>query len=130
MIKMERPKTNDAGFCDEDFSSTEHRPWGFFTVLWEENGVKTKRIGVAPGGSLSLQYHRHRMETWTVLSGNGEVVVGDDTFAAGPGDRFEIPPLTPHRASSETGMTFFELQSGEYLGEDDIVRLEDKYNRQ
>ena len=122
-------KTNNDGYRDENFAATEHRPWGFFTVLWEERRVKTKRIGVAPGGALSLQYHRYRRETWTILSGEGSVRVGDETFPAKPGDRFEIPPLVPHRASSESGMTFFELQSGEYLGEDDIVRIEDKYDR-
>ena len=117
------------GYIDEDFEQTEHRPWGFFTVLWEETGVKTKRIGVAPGGELSLQYHRHRSEVWTILSGEGKVRIGDEVFHAKEGDRFEIPALAPHRASSETGMTVFELQRGEYLGEDDIVRLEDKYDR-
>ena len=117
------------GFTDEAYPQTEHRPWGFFTVLWEERGVKTKRIGVAPGGSLSLQYHRHRSEVWTILSGEGRVTVGDEEYIARPGDRFEIGALVPHRASSDAGMTFFEIQRGEYLGEDDIVRLEDKYDR-
>lgn len=116
-------------FSYEDYAQTERRPWGFFTVLWEERGAKTKRIGVAPGGALSLQYHLHRSETWTILSGEGSVTVGDTVFPAKKGDRFYIPKGTLHRASSETGMIFFEVQSGDYLGEDDIVRTKDKYNR-
>ena len=125
----ETKKTADPGYIDEDYPQTEHRPWGFFTVLWEERGVKTKRIGVAPGGALSLQYHRHRSEVWTILAGEGSVQIGDKIVHAKKGDRFEIPELVPHRASSDTGMIFFEVQRGEYLGEDDIVRLEDKYDR-
>ena len=123
-------KNNDPGYIDENYPQTEHRPWGYFTVLWEEHGVKTKRIGVAPGGALSLQYHLHRSETWTILRGEGTVTVGNDVFPAKAGDRFDIPKGVPHRASSGTGMTFFEIQTGEYLGEDDIVRIEDKYDRE
>ena len=121
--------SNVPAYRDEDFETTEHRPWGFFTVLWEEDGVKVKRIGVAPGGALSLQYHLHRSETWNVTAGEGVVRIGDTDHPARAGDRFEIPANTPHRASSETGMIFLEVQSGDYLGEDDIVRLEDKYDR-
>ena len=119
----------NAGFHDENYPSTEHRPWGYFTVLWEERTVKVKRIGVSPGGALSLQYHSRRGETWTILSGEGAVRVGDEQFDAKPGDRFVIDPGVVHRASSDGGMTFVEVQSGEYLGEDDIVRIEDKYDR-
>ena len=122
--------TNEpCGYVDESYPQTEHRPWGFYTVLWEERAVKTKRIGIAPGGALSLQYHRYRSEVWTILSGEGSVRIDDDTFHAHPGDRFEIGAGVLHRASTDTGMTFFEVQRGEYLGEDDIVRLEDKYDR-
>ena len=121
---------NDIAACpDESYEATEHRPWGFFTVLWEESGAKVKRIGVFPGGALSLQYHRHRGEVWNIVSGEGRVTVGGAVFAAKAGDRFEIPPMAPHRAESDSGMVFIEVQSGDYLGEDDIVRLEDKYER-
>lgn len=126
---METNNGSAPGFVDEAYPQTEHRPWGFFTVLWEEYGLKTKRIGIAPGGSLSLQYHRYRSEVWTILSGEGRVQIGDSVFRACAGDRFEIDALVMHRASSDTGMTFFEVQRGEYLGEDDIVRIEDKYDR-
>ena len=126
--KMTKRK-NDVACPDEAYGATEHRPWGFFTVLWEESGHKVKRIGVFPGGSLSLQYHLHRAEVWNVISGEGRVTVGDKVFPAKAGDRFEIPPMAKHRAESDTGMVFVEVQSGDYLGEDDIVRLEDKYDR-
>lgn len=122
-------KTNDPGFADENFPQTEHRPWGFFTVLWEEAHTKVKRICVAPGGALSLQYHRHRRETWNVLSGEGTVQIGERTYPAKTGDRFVIEAGEKHRASSGSGMTFVEVQTGDYLGEDDIVRIEDKYDR-
>lgn len=119
----------DSFFRDENFPGTEHRPWGFFTVLSEEASVKIKRIGVRPQGALSLQYHRHRSEVWNVISGRGVVQIGDRCFSAKAGDRFEIAAGEIHRASSEVGMIFIEVQRGDYLGEDDIVRLEDKYNR-
>lgn len=122
-------KATDPFFSDEDFPGTEHRPWGFFTVLCEEAGVKIKRIGIRPDSALSLQYHRHRSEVWNVISGKGVVQIGEHSFAAKAGDRFEIAAHELHRASSEVGMTFIEVQRGDYLGEDDIVRLEDKYNR-
>lgn len=124
--KMER---HDRFFRDENFLGTEHRPWGFFTVLSEEADVKIKRIGVKPQGALSLQYHLHRSEVWNVISGQGVVRIGDRRFAAKAGDRFEIASGELHRASSEVGMIFIEVQRGDYLGEDDIVRLEDKYDR-
>ena len=120
---------NPPGFRDESYETTEHRPWGFFTVLWEEKDHKVKRIGIAPGGALSLQYHRYRSEVWNIISGEGEVRIGDEVFPARAGDRFEIPETVPHRASSGTGMTFIEVQHGEKLDEDDIVRLEDVYGR-
>ena len=127
ILKME----NDFApyFTDENYDSTEHRPWGFFTVLWEESDFKIKRIGVAPGGSLSLQYHLHRKEVWNIISGEGSVSIGETVFPARVGDRFEIPQGALHRASSDKGMVFIEVQSGDYLGEDDIVRLEDVYGR-
>lgn len=122
-------KKSDSPFRDESFDGTEHRPWGFFTVLSEERQVKVKRIGVAPGGALSLQYHLHRSETWNIISGQGSVQIGGRVSEAVAGDRFEIAPGEVHRASSDCGMTFIEVQRGDYLGEDDIVRLEDKYDR-
>lgn len=109
--------------------ATEIRPWGSFTVLGEGEGFKVKTIEVAPGGVLSLQYHRHRSEFWTVTRGSGYVTVGEKEFFAEAPAHFEIACGEIHRARSDEGMTFVEVQCGEILAEDDIVRLEDKYNR-
>lgn len=112
-----------------DKNVTEQRPWGSFTVLGEGDSYKVKTIEVAPGGELSLQYHRHRSEYWTVTSGSGFVTVGDTEYAACAPAFFAIKRGEVHRARSDEGMTFVEVQYGDILEEEDIVRLEDKYNR-
>lgn len=110
-------------------SKTQHRPWGSFTVIGEGDGFKVKIIEVLPGEALSLQYHRHRKEYWTVTCGSGYVTVGDVEYFASAPASFEIGRGEIHRARSDEGMTFVEVQYGDRLDEDDIVRLEDKYNR-
>lgn len=110
--------------------NTEHRPWGSFTVLDEGKNFKVKRIEISPGAELSLQYHRHRSESWTVVEGSGIVTLGKEKKTAEAADRFFIPVGEVHRASTgECGITFIEVQCGDELSEDDIVRLEDRYNR-
>lgn len=109
---------------------TEKRPWGEFTVLDEGENFKVKRISLIPGGELSLQYHVHRSEYWTVVSGGGTVTVGDTVYGAEAPGSFFIPVKEIHRAcGGERGMTFIEVQYGDELSEQDIVRLEDRYNR-
>lgn len=110
--------------------NTEHRPWGSFIVLDEGKNFKVKRIEISPGAELSLQYHRHRSESWTVVDGSGFVTLGKEKKTAEAADRFFIPVGEVHRASAgECGITFIEVQCGDELSEDDIVRLEDMYNR-
>lgn len=111
--------------------TTEHRPWGSWTVLEEGLGYKIKRLEVTPGKRMSLQMHFHRSEHWVVVSGTARVVVGDRTtlvhtqestfVASGTVHRIENPGLIP--------LVIIEIQNGQYLGEDDIVRLEDDYGR-
>jgi mannose-1-phosphate guanylyltransferase/mannose-6-phosphate isomerase len=111
--------------------STVSRPWGTYTTLKEEAGYKVKRITVRPGQSLSLQYHHHRAEHWTVVQGQGIVQIGDVEYPTGPGEYRYIPLGEKHRLTnkSEAELVLIEVQIGGYLGEDDIVRLQDIYGR-
>lgn len=111
---------------------TEVRPWGKFENLLETEYTKVKRIWVNPGAALSLQYHTHRSEVWTVVSGSGEVQIGTSRGKVKAGDIRHIPLGATHRAiGGEEGMIFIEVQlspSG-IFSEDDIVRIEDMYGR-
>ena len=111
---------------------TVSRPWGTYTTLKEELGYKVKRITVSPGQRLSLQYHHHRAEHWTVVSGRALVQVDNDEFDLGPGEYKYIPLGATHRLTNhgDEEMILIEVQIGDYLGEDDIVRVEDIYGRQ
>ncbi len=107
------------------------RPWGTYTVLEEENRYKIKRIEVWPGRSLSLQMHHHRSEHWVVVSGMARVVNGENEIFVGPNESTYIAAGCVHRLSNPglVNLVLIEVQSGEYLQEDDIVRLEDEYGR-
>ena len=110
---------------------TVHRPWGTYSVLEEGDGFKIKRIVVKPGHSLSLQMHHHRSEHWIVVSGTAKVVNGDTERFVRTNESTYIPACTPHRLVNPaiTDLVMIEVQSGAYLGEDDIVRFEDVYGR-
>ncbi len=108
-----------------------HRPWGTYATLKEEPGYKVKRITVKPGQSLSLQYHHQRAEHWVVVHGRGTVQIGDVEHPTRPGEYRYIPIEERHRLTN-TGpdeLVLIEVQCGDYLGEDDIVRLADSYGR-
>lgn len=111
--------------------SSVNRPWGTYTTLKEEGGYKVKRITVRPGESLSLQYHHHRAEHWTVVRGHGIVQIGDVQYPTGPGEYRYIPLKEKHRLTNtgQEELVLIEVQVGDYLGEDDIVRLQDNYGR-
>jgi len=113
------------------FHRTVHRPWGTYTTLGEGPRFKIKRIEVKPGSTLSLQMHHHRNEHWVVVSGTAEVVNGDDTFLVHTNQSTYIPAGHRHRLTNPgiCPLVMIEVQSGEYLGEDDIVRIEDIYGR-
>jgi len=110
---------------------TVSRPWGTYTVLEEGKNFKIKRIVVKPGAMLSLQMHHHRSEHWVVVNGTAQVVNGDNTFLLKTNESTYIPAGHAHRLSNPglTDLVIIEVQSGEYVGEDDIVRLEDRYGR-
>lgn len=110
---------------------TVHRPWGDYTVLEEGDRYKIKRIVVKPGQSLSLQMHHHRSEHWIVVSGMAKVVNSDREILVAANESTYIQAGHQHRVSNPgiLPLVMIEVQSGEYLGEDDIVRFEDVYGR-
>ena len=110
---------------------TETRPWGSFTVLDEGDSFKVKRISVNPGHKLSLQYHHHRSEHWTVVQGEASVTLGENIKQLKVNESVYIPLKEKHALANEGEelMQLIEIQVGDYLGEDDIVRLEDRYGR-
>jgi mannose-1-phosphate guanylyltransferase len=110
---------------------TAHRPWGTYTILDEENGYKVKRIVVKPGKRLSLQKHHHRSEHWIVVTGTAKVTRGDDEYLVRKNESTYIPMGEIHRLENigKIPLVMIEAQVGEYVGEDDIVRIEDDYER-
>lgn len=110
---------------------TEIRPWGMFYVLDEGPGFKVKRIVVTPDGRLSLQSHQHRREHWTVVAGDATVTIGNSVRSLALGESVNIGQGDRHRLENfGTGnVQVIEVQFGEYLGEDDIVRYDDVYDR-
>ncbi len=111
--------------------TTGYRPWGSYTVLDESDGYKIKRIEVKPGKRLSLQKHYHRNEHWVVLSGSATVTVGERTYIVNPNESTYIKAGEIHRLENrgKLPLVIIEVQVGEYTGEDDIVRIEDDYQR-
>jgi mannose-1-phosphate guanylyltransferase len=110
---------------------TVARPWGAYTVLQEGPGFKIKRIEVKPRASLSLQMHRRRSEHWVVVSGEAQVQNGERSYALSPNESSFIPSGTRHRLANAGNepLVVIEVQCGDYVGEDDIVRFEDQYGR-
>jgi len=113
------------------FGHTVYRPWGSFTLLEEQEGFKVKKIVVKPGRRLSLQKHLHRSEHWVVVRGTAEVTRGDETFILRPNESTYIPIGVEHRLANpgKVDLEVIEVQVGDYLGEDDIIRIEDDYGR-
>jgi mannose-1-phosphate guanylyltransferase/mannose-6-phosphate isomerase len=108
-----------------------HRPWGWYDSVDEGARFQVKRIMVKPGASLSLQMHHHRAEHWIVVSGTAEVTNGDKVILLSENQSTYIPLGEVHRLANpgKVPLEIIEVQSGSYLGEDDIVRLEDHYGR-
>ena len=107
------------------------RPWGWYDSVDSGDRFQVKRIGVKPGASLSLQKHHHRAEHWIVVAGTAQVTRGEETFLLSENESTYIPIGEVHRLSNpgKVFLEMIEVQSGSYLGEDDIVRLEDIYGR-
>lgn len=112
-------------------STAIERPWGSFTVLEEGTGYKIKRIEVKPGHRLSLQMHYHRSEHWVIVSGTAKVTCGNKEEILENNQSTYVPQCTSHRLENPgvIPLVLIEVQNGEYLGEDDIVRFQDDYAR-
>ncbi|MDD1653556.1 MAG: mannose-1-phosphate guanylyltransferase/mannose-6-phosphate isomerase [Methanomicrobiales archaeon] len=113
------------------FHTQVHRPWGSYTVLEEAKGYKIKRVTVNPGKRLSLQLHRQRSEHWIVVTGTAEIDLGGRKLTLSPNESTFVPAGTRHRLANpgRVPLEVIEVQSGGYLGEDDIVRFDDEYGR-
>lgn len=113
------------------FHKTVHRPWGSYTILEDADDCKVKRLTVKPGHVLSLQLHNQRSEHWTVVHGTAKVRIGEREFLLNANESAYIPMNTVHRLENPTDQDIhlIEVQCGAYFGEDDIVRLEDRYGR-
>jgi mannose-6-phosphate isomerase len=109
----------------------ELRPWGSFTILEEGQGYKIKRIEVKPGHRLSLQMHHHRSEHWIVVAGTAKVTCGEQELILSSNQSTYVPQCTTHRLENPgvIPLILIEVQNGEYLGEDDIIRFADDYSR-
>ena len=130
-VKFLAQQLKRAGHDAYRLHRTVTRPWGTYTVLEEGKRFKIKRIVVKPQGSLSLQMHHHRSEHWIVVSGMARVTNGDEEFLLDTNESTFIKPGRVHRLinSGVIDLVMIEVQSGEYLGEDDIVRFTDIYGR-
>ena len=109
----------------------DRRPWGTFTVLDEGENYKVKRIEVLPGKRLSYQKHAQRAEHWFVVQGTAKVTLDDREITVATSEAIDIPVGAAHRIENpgEELLIFVEVQRGSYLGEDDIVRLDDDFGR-
>lgn len=130
-IKDRVMKLKKEGSALPDIHTKAHRPWGTYEVLVNFLGYKVKKIEVMPGKRLSLQKHFHRNEHWIVVSGTATVTVGSEIRLIRPNESTYIKMGDVHRLSNEgkIPVVMIEVQVGEYTGEDDIVRIDDDFQR-
>ena len=110
----------------------EKRPWGEFENLLEESFTKVKKITILPNERPSYQYHDKRSEIWSIVKGSGIATLNENIIEVKAGDVIEVPLGCRHRienTSDHEELIFIEVQHGTYFGEDDIVRIEDDYDR-
>ncbi len=127
-MKIDKPAVSAVPALQPEY---EARPWGDFRQLDTGEMHQVKRITVLPGKRLSLQYHHHRAEHWIVVAGSAEVTVGEETRLIGPKGHVFIPQGALHRVANpgKVPLILIEVQYGGYLGDDDIVRVEDDFGR-
>ena len=108
-----------------------HRPWGNYQVLDAGEGFQVKRLTIKPGAAISLQKHEHRAEHWVIVKGTATVTRGDERMVLSENHSTYVPKGITHRIENagDDDLHIVEVESGTYLGEDDIVRLEDRYDR-
>ena len=122
------PDTNDL----DNSPIFDERPWGNFTVLEDSSKFKVKRIEVFSGKRLSYQRHSRRSEHWFIIQGTAKVTLNGKNFIIESGGSIDIPVETLHRVENPVAdelLVFIEIQTGDYFGEDDIVRIEDDFGR-
>ncbi len=107
------------------------RPWGNYIKLYQEHGVWVKRVEVSPAQRLSLQKHSHRSEKWIIVTGEGVAIVNDTEIQMGPGTVVNVPLGAVHRIcnTGQSKLILIEVACGDYLSEDDIIRIQDDYSR-
>ena len=122
---------NEKGFTEGRQHKKVFRPWGYYLSLENDSNWQIKKIEVNPGASLSLQMHKHRSEHWIVVKGTAKVEVNEKVYFLSQNESTYIPLGSKHRLSnpSTNKLILIEVQSGDYLGEDDIVRFADNYER-
>lgn len=130
-VKRITDRLRAEGHETQKLHRTVHRPWGSYTILEESARHKIKRLSIKAGACLSLQLHRHRSEHWVVVDGEARVTRGEETLTLGHDQSTYIPAGTKHRLENQGDqpLIVIEVQTGRYLGEDDIVRFEDRYGR-
>ena len=130
-VKQIVAELDRAGRSEQTLHRQVHRPWGWYDSIDSGERFQVKRILVKPGASLSLQMHHHRAEHWIVVSGTAEVTCGDKVLLLSENQSTYIPLGEKHRLANpgKVALEIIEVQSGSYLGEDDIVRFEDTYGR-
>jgi mannose-1-phosphate guanylyltransferase / mannose-6-phosphate isomerase len=131
LVKTVVERLRESNHPAASLHNTVHRPWGSYTILEDRTDCKVKRLTVKPGHVLSLQLHHKRSEHWTVVDGTAKVRIGEREFLLNANESAYIPMNTVHRLENPTGQDIhlIEVQCGDYFGEDDIVRLEDRYGR-
>ena len=130
-VKKVVQKLKDEGRPEFEFHREVYRPWGKYDSIDNGDRYQAKRITVKPGAKLSVQMHHHRAEHWIVVSGTAKVTKGDQTFLLSENESTYIPIGVVHALENpgKVELELIEVQSGSYLGEDDIVRFEDLYGR-
>lgn len=129
--KIIASQLKEEGRSEWELHREVYRPWGKYDSVDQGQRYQVKRITVKPGAKLSVQMHHHRAEHWVIVSGVARVTNGDDTFVLGENESTYIPIGVVHALENpgKVPLEIIEIQSGSYLGEDDIVRLEDRYGR-
>ena len=114
-----------------NYIDKENRPWGSFYVIHEDEKYKLKRLEIEPNKRLSYQFHNKRSELWYILKGVGIVTINDKKTEVKKGSIVKIKKLEKHRIENNSSkiLTFIEVQTGSYFGEDDIVRIQDDFDR-
>lgn len=129
--KVIASQLREEGRSESELHREVYRPWGKYDSIDRGDRYQVKRITVNPGAKLSVQMHHHRAEHWVVVSGTAKVSIGDETFLLSENQSTYIPVGAVHALENpgKVPLEIIEIQSGSYLGEDEIVRLKDRYGR-